>query len=92
MENLLEKKQEIENLINNSTWESLEYGLIYKFQNQKDLWINGNAHFIYEISIENDRLMLNFYPNGEKFLIELNFGEMLYLQNEKYQFELSPKE
>ena len=92
MEELQDKKAELEQTINNSIWDNSTYGLSYKFQNGKDLWINGNGHFNYEIVIENNRLMLKFSPNGKDFFIELKYGEILYLQDEKQQFELQFRE
>ena len=92
MEELKKKKEELEQTINNSIWDNSTYGLTYKFQNGKDLWINGNAHFTYEIVIENDRLKLKFFPNGKDFFIELKYGEILYLQDEKQHFELRLRE
>lgn len=92
MEELQDKKAELEQTINNSIWDNSTYGLSYKFQNGKDLWINGNGHFNYEIVIENNRLMLKFSPNGKDFFIELKYGEILYLQDEKQQFELRFRE
>jgi hypothetical protein len=92
MEELQDKKAELEQTINNSIWDSSTYGLSYKFQNGKDLWINGNAHFIYEIVIENNRLMLKFSPNGKDFFIELKYAEILYLHDEKQQFDFRLRE
>jgi len=86
------EKEKLEDEINNSVWENSIYGLTYKFQNGNDLWINGNAHFNYEISIEQDRLMLKFFPNGKDFFIELKYGEILHLQDDKQQFELRLRE
>lgn len=91
MEELQKKKKELEQTINNSIWEN-SAGLKYKFQHGKDLWINGNAHFTYEIMIEKDRLMLKFFPNGKDFYIELKYGVILYLQDEKHRFELRHRE
>lgn len=88
MNDITESKQKLEDEINNSIWENSTYGLIYKFQNGKDLWINGNAHFNSEIVIENDRLMLKFFPDGKDFFIDLKYGEILYLQDDKQHFEL----
>jgi len=92
MEELKKNKEELEQTINNSIWDNSTYGLTYKFQNGKDLWINGNAHFTYEIVIENDRLKLKFFPNGKDFFIELKYGEILYLQYEKQHLELQFRE
>ncbi|MDA3911118.1 MAG: hypothetical protein PF448_07160 [Bacteroidales bacterium] len=92
MEELQKKKEELEQTVNNSIWDNSTYALTYKFQNGKDLWINGNAHFTYEIVIKNDRLMLKFFPNGKAFFIELKYGEILYLQDDKQQFELRFRE
>ena len=92
MEELKKKKEELEQTINNSIWDNSTYGLTYKFQNEKDLWINGNAHFTYEIVIENDRLKLKFFPNGKDLFIELKYGEILYLQDEIQHFELRFRE
>ncbi|MHA7129617.1 hypothetical protein [Algoriphagus namhaensis] len=92
MEDLQDKKEQLEQAVNNSIWDNTTYGLSYKFQNGKDLWINGNAHFSYEIVIENDRLMLKFFPNGKDFIIELKYSEILYLQDNKQQFELRLRE
>lgn len=91
MKSLTEKKQEIEEAIHNSIWESFQYGLTYKFQNGKDLWINGNGHFNYELDIVDDRLVLKFFPNGADFFIDLKYGEVLYLQDSKQQFEMRLK-
>jgi hypothetical protein len=92
MEELQNKKEELEQIINNSIWNNSNYGLSYKFQNGKDLWINGNAHFTYEIVIENNRLILKFSPNGQDFYIELINGETLNLKDEKQHFELRLRE
>jgi uncharacterized protein YpmS len=92
MEELQNKKEELEQTINNSIWDNSTYELSYKFQNGKDLWINGNAHFIYEIVIENKRLILKFSPNGKNFFIELKYGGILNLQDEKQYFELRIRE
>lgn len=91
MEELKKKKEELEQIVNNSIWDNT-FGLTYQFQNGKDLWINGNAHFTYEIAIKKDRLMLKFFPNGEDFFIELKYGKILYLQDEKQYFELRFRE
>jgi hypothetical protein len=89
MKDKIEKKNELEAILKNSIWENPLFGLSYKFQNESDLWINGNAHFNYKIDIENDRLVLKFFPNGQDFFIELKYGEIIYLQDDKQQFELS---
>ena len=92
MQEYKKKKEELEQTIKNSIWGNSTIGLTYKFQNDKDLLIDGNAHFTYEIVIENDRLKLRFFPNGKDFFIELKYGEILYLQDEKEHFELRFRE
>lgn len=88
MEDLLIKKVKIEELINNSIWENLQFNLSYKFQNKKDLWINGNTHFNYKIELIENEVHLLLYPNGEDFIAELRYDEILYLQGNKQKFEL----
>lgn len=92
MEELQNKKEQLEQTVNNSLWDNSTHGFTYKFQNGIDLWINGNAHFTYEIVIENHRLKLKFFPNGKDFFIERRSGEKLYLQDDKQQFELQFRE
>ena len=91
MKDINEKKIELEERIKNSIWESSEHGLTYKFQNESDLWINGNAHFSYNIGIAQDKLVLSFFPNGKEFFIELKFGEVLFLQDSRQNFTLTFK-
>lgn len=88
MEDLLSKKLKFEELINNSIWENLQFNLSYKFQNRKDLWINGNTHFNYKIELFENELHLLLYPNGEDFIAEIRYDEILYLQGNKQKFEL----
>ena len=91
MNDILNKKIKLEQEINNSIWENFQIGLIYKFQNGKDLWINGNTHFNYEVDIIEEKLVLKLFPNGQDFFIELKYGEILYLQDTKQNFELRLK-
>ena len=88
MKNIIERKTELETLLKNSIWQNHTYGLTYKFQNESDLWINGNAHFNYKIDIENDELILKCFPNGKNYIIELNYGVTITLHDNKEKFEL----
>jgi len=88
MKDITEQINELETTIKNSIWENPTIGLTYKFQNENDLWINGNAHFHYKIESVQDKLVLKFYPNGKDFFIQLKYGEILYLQDDKQNFEL----
>jgi hypothetical protein len=88
MKNLTDKKTELEETINNSIWENFQIGLTYKFQNGKDLWVNGHGHFNYQIDIADERLVLKMFPNGADFIVELKYGDILYLQDNKQQFEM----
>jgi len=88
MKDINERKIEIENIVRNSIWENSTIELTYKFQNETDLWINGNVHFNYIIEIVGDKLVLKLYPNGKDFFVELKYGEILNLQDDKQNFEL----
>ena len=88
MKNIIEKKMDLEILLRNSIWENQEYGLTYKFQNESDLWINGNAHFNYKIDIENEKLILKCFPNGKNYFIELKYEQTISLHDYKDNFEL----
>lgn len=88
MKDINQKKLEIESVVRNTFWENSESGLTYKFQNESDLWVNGNGHFNYKIEIVNDKIILKLHPNGQDFFIELKYGEILCLHDDKQYFEL----
>jgi len=92
MDEFQKMKKELEQAVHNSIWENYAYGLTYKFQNGRDLWINGNAHFNYAITIEENRIILKLSPNGKNFFIELKYGELIYLHDGQQQFELRFRE
>ena len=77
-------------MINNSTWSDLEKRKVYKFENGRDLWINGNKHLTYVLDSTGDKVKIKLGAIGFYFVEYVN-DFTLYLYNDKEQFKLMPE-
>jgi hypothetical protein len=76
-------------MINNSTWKSPEKNIVYKFNNNKELLINGNNHLQYSLKTNNEKIELQI-GHEKKYEIEYINDFVLKLHNGIESFRIMP--
>ena len=80
----------IHSLINNSTWNTAENNLIYKFENGKDLWINGNNHMEYSLKWKKNKVQIQL-ENDKKYFVEFVNDFTLNFYNDSERIVIRPE-
>jgi hypothetical protein len=80
----------INSMLNDSTWSDLAKGKVYKFENGRDLCINGNNHLTYLLNGAKGKVKIKIGTLGFYFVEYVN-DFTLYLYNDKEKFRLMPE-
>ena len=80
----------INSMLNDSTWTDLTKNQVYKFENGRDLWINGNNHLTYALNSSSGKVKIKL-NNFEYYYVEYVNDFTLFLYNEKEKFRLMPE-
>lgn len=80
----------INSLINDSTWSTKDNNAVYRFENGKDVYINGNAHCNYAINYDNKRIVM-LMGVSKKYYVNYINDFTLELFNTREKFMIMPE-
>ena len=86
----IKKVDVINSMLNDSTWADKTKNQVYKFENGRDLWINGINHLTYVLNFTSGKVKIKL-NNFDYYYVEYVNDFTLYLYNEKEKIRIMPE-